>query len=574
MAESFFSFKSFKTELIILLFFVLLLNNFVGKTITGDGVGYYEYLPSLFIHHDINRKDISEQSKNDFFKRVKKYGVYVDYEEHILNKYPCGVAVLQSPFFLVTKLFTKMNGNHDDGYQEPFHAAIFYAAIFYLFITLLLLKGLLNYYKLNNKSITLIQVLLVFSTSVTQYASSNSAFSHVYSLFAITAFLFFAKRFFVTIDVSNFLWACVVLGLIIILRQINILIFLFLPFIAGSWYSLKNGVRTVVLKPHILISGILLFSGVVFIQLFLWYLQTGHFFVYSYQGEGFNFLHPEFLNILFSYRKGLFIYTPVLLLCVPSLVWLVYSGKYYLAFSWLSFFVILTYVLSSWWSWYYGGSYGLRAYIEYYPVFLVLIGMFLANTRAWIKTAVIVFALITIPINLIQTYQYKVYILHATDMDITRYWKIFLNTNKRLKGIFYKKMHDYRAFNVEFEKIIGDLKLDANNMAQIWEQNCGNLPDINQIDFVKISFTNAFKYRDKVRIVLSINGEDKKNYYYHRVWHIHFANEKFSQFQTGSYDFILPKIENLNNKTIRLNIEDVDKDQELGDFKIQFLTKK
>ena len=292
MAESFFSFKSFKTELIILLFFVLLLNNFVGKTITGDGVGYYEYLPSLFIHHDINRKDISEQSKNDFFKRVKKYGVYVDYEEHILNKYPCGVAVLQSPFFLVTKLFTKMNGNHDDGYQEPFHAAIFYAAIFYLFITLLLLKGLLNYYKLNNKSITLIQVLLVFSTSVTQYASSNSAFSHVYSLFAITAFLFFAKRFFVTIDVSNFLWACVVLGLIIILRQINILIFLFLPFIAGSWYSLKNGVRTVVLKPHILISGILLFSGVVFIQLFLWYLQTGHFFVYSYQGEGFNFFAP------------------------------------------------------------------------------------------------------------------------------------------------------------------------------------------------------------------------------------------------------------------------------------------
>lgn len=52
--------KSVIVEVFIIFLFILLINNYLKNsetTIRADGVGYYDYLPSLFIHHDLARKD-------------------------------------------------------------------------------------------------------------------------------------------------------------------------------------------------------------------------------------------------------------------------------------------------------------------------------------------------------------------------------------------------------------------------------------------------------------------------------------------------------------------------------------
>ena len=140
-------------------------------------------------------------------------------------------------------------------------------------------------------------------------------------------------------------------------------------------------------------------------------MQTGSAIVYSYQGESFNFLEPHLFSILFSYKKGLFVYTPVLLIALLSLFWFAYKKEFFLLTTWICFFVLLTYVLS-WHSWFYGCSYGLRAYIDYYAIFFIPFAIMLDKIKTVPKLIIMAITLPTIPLNIIQTYQYKEYILH------------------------------------------------------------------------------------------------------------------------------------------------------------------
>ncbi len=379
-------------ELVIILVFILLIQTNLGKVdvvIKADAIGYYDYLPSLFIHHDLVRKNKPKRTNSVFYKRIDKEGVYVDYKGFKVDKYPVGTALLQWPFFYVTYLTTSLNGNSTDGYQISFQRAVLYATLFYLFLGIFFLRKTLELYDIKKSVIIFSQILLVFATGVTNYANFDAGFSHVYSLFAISAFFYFVRSFFIKNRLKYFILACFFLGLILLIRQINMLALLFVPFLAGSPGTLKKGIYHILHHPKILLTGITLTTAIFFIQCLAWYLQTGHFLLYSYQGEGFHFLNPQFINILFSYRKGLFVYTPVLFFSLFGLISLAYKRKYYLVFTWLAFFTIITYIFSSWHSWGYGASYGSRVFIDYYGMFFILLALLINEIPKILKTGII-----------------------------------------------------------------------------------------------------------------------------------------------------------------------------------------
>ena len=561
------------SELVIVLLFALAANNFVGDTITGDGAGYYEYLPSVFIHNDLVRINMTDQEKDEFIKRVDHFGFYSEQGEHWVNRYPCGTAVLESPFFLITWMVTDMQGIDSDGYQKPFHRSIYFAAIFYLFLSLLFLKKVLVLYRVNRLSIVLSQVLLVFSTSVTQYATSNAAFSHIYSLFAITAFIFFAKKYFQYKRVNFYLYACLFLGLIVILRQVNGLSILFVPFLAGSWGNFKVGVTCILRKPIAFTKGIVIAGAVVFIQMLAWYLQTGHFIVYSYQGYGFNFLSPQIVNILFSYRKGLFIYTPVLLLGLAGVFRWLYKREYYAFFSWMFFFCILTYVLSSWCFWYYGGSYGLRAYIDFYAIFFIPFALMFNHLASWSRLMVILLAFFIIPLNLIQTYQYKTYILHGANMDKEKYWKIFLKTDERYRGILWKKDYDYNKYEQIKEINLNDINVSPNSDSIFFKMKVSDFAAFKNVKLIHLSFENDFRENDYSRLAISIDDKNGNNKLFHRPYLIHFAEDDFNKRQRGFYNYELPFIQDVENQILTFVICTGNEGIEMKDVKISFLSR-
>lgn len=551
--------QSIIVEVVIILIYILLINTKAWKTnkiLKGDGVGYYEYLPSLFIYHDLIRKDAPVRIDSSRYDRIAKKLVYVKYKGYEVDKYPVGTALLQAPFFYFAYLTTPLKGNTNDGYQAPFQRAVLYATLFYLFLGIFFLRKLLELYDVKRWIIILSQLLLVFATGVSNYANFSASTSHIYSLFAINAFLYYTKSYFTKRDLNHFVAACLFFGLILIIRQINVLVLLFVPFLAGSYTHLKDGIRYVLKHPKKLTVGIVLTLAIFFIQSLMWYLQTGSFLLDSYQKEGFNFSNPQIINILFSYRKGLFVYTPLLFISLFGLVSLAFKRKYYLIFMWLSFFIIITYIFSSWHAWYYGCSYGSRVYIDYYGIFFILFALLLKEIPKYLKVVVILLSLLTIPVNLIQAYQYKTYILHWLTMNREKYWEVFLKTDTRYQGLLWEKRYKFTNYHLVKAVSLGDVTTSTKNKFNtIYRASSSTIPDFDKVSIIQIVFDNEFAEQNNSKIVVSINNpKDKHSYYWHDPYLIHFAQKGLNTWQTGWLGFRFNPITDTKEKIIKIDL--------------------
>lgn len=567
-------------ELIILFLFVFFIQTKPMKTtvvIKADAIGYYDYLPSLFIHHDLVRKNKPMQTNPLFYKRIDKEGVYVAYKGFKVDKYPIGTALLQWPFFYVTYLTTPLSGHLADGYQKPFQRAVLYATLFYLFLGIFFLRKTLELYDIKKSIIIFSQILLVFATGVTNYANYDAGFSHVYSLFAINAFFYFVRYFFIKNRLKYFILASIFLGLILLIRQINIVVLLFVPFLAGSSGTFKKGISQILHHPKVLLTGITLTAAIFFIQCLAWYLQTGHFLLYSYQGEGFHFLDPQFINILFSYRKGLFVYTPILFFSLFGLISLAYKRKYYLVFTWLAFFITITYLFSSWHSWEYGASFGSRVYIDYYGIFFILLALLINEIPKGFRTGIMFLSVLTIPVNLIQSYQYKSYILHWTDMNKEKYWEVFLKTGNRYHGLLWEKKYDIHQYTimkkVSIEEVTGSSK---NKFQLIYQTKSKFIPDFNRISLIRISFSNRFSTNNNTKIIVSIcDAASGKTDYTFDPYLIHFAQKQLGRWQKGFYNYSFKPMTDDKEKIITVKLfSEKPRGNVLKDFQINFLTRR
>ena len=100
------------------------------------------------------------------------------------------------------------------------------------------------------------------------------------------------------------------------------------------------------------------------------------------------------------------------------------------AASWLVFFLLLTYVLSSWWNWWYGGSFGARVYVEYLALFALPAALALQHSAPRWKTELTTAMVLCVLLCQIQTYQMRYYQIHWEDMDKARYWDVFLRVDR------------------------------------------------------------------------------------------------------------------------------------------------
>jgi hypothetical protein len=400
------------------------------------------------------------------------------------------------------------------------------------------LKKLLELYKVKKNAIILCQLLFVFATSLTNYVNFDAGYSHIYSLVTITAFLYFLKSYFTGRNLNHFFVACVLFGLILLLRQVNLIILFFIPFLAGSFENLKDAVIHLFRHPLKLISGVLLVFAVFSLQCVLWYLQTGHLLIYSYQGESFHFLNPMIFKILFSYQKGLFVYTPVLFICLSGVIYLLLKKQYYLAITWSGFFLFLTYILSAWWAWSYGSSFGLRAYIDFYTVFFIPFAILLSEGPVSMRVVVIVLSLLTIPVNIIQTYQYKNFFLSWTDMNKDKYWKVFLRTDDRFQGLGSKKKYDYSQFRIMKMLSLGNIDVEPNASRVLLTFRADEIPGFQKTKLIRVRLENDFKTDNDAAILFEI--KDPVTYaflYWGRGFLVQFPEKGFDQRQTGEFTF-------------------------------------
>jgi hypothetical protein len=409
----------------------------------ADALGYYAYLPAVFIYHDatFSFKDYYEKTyytPNDFSEfRNKQKDRYVD-------KYFCGVAILESPFFLAAHCIALIFNLPADGYSHVYQWALIFAAVFYLYLGFKALHKLLLQFYNRPWIILFVLCIIYFGTNLFHYSTRDPAMSHVYSfsLSCIMALSLYQLCFnpqhkWLIISMFSF-------GLIIAIRPVNIIMIGLFPVMAGSWKRIGMAINYAFNDLKYLLGGILILIFPLLIQSLLWYWQTGQFIVYSYGEEGFNWSKPEIINILFSYNKGWFLYTPIAFIGLTGIV-VSFRFNRFRTISALIYMALVIYVLSSWWNWWYGYGFGQRAFIDFLVIpALGLTFLFKISQNLFLKIFLFTISIAAIAINQVQDLQYRHYILRWGNMDRAAYWKVFLKTSEKYNGIIWNDIDALR----------------------------------------------------------------------------------------------------------------------------------
>jgi hypothetical protein len=404
-----------------------LLLNFAGRrwekaqVVNADVVAYYAYLPATFVYGDVSMQYCTA---NPFFGD-KVWGVAWRDGLGPVQKYTMGMSVLYAPFFFVAHAHAHIGGWTPDGYSWPYRFWLQWSGLFYLLLGLYWLRRLLGLY-FQPTTVALTLLALAFGTNLLYYTVGDPCMPHV-GTFALVAGLMWASlRWHRDGRWAQALAVGLLASLLTLIRPNHLMLWA-IPLLAGIYHLADLRARAVFLLrkwPHLLLWALVL-ALVLSPQLFYWKHLTGRWIYYSYGEEGFFFDQPVFWQVYFGFRKGWLLYTPLMALAFFGW-WQV--RRFAPAWFWLGPLLLgaLSYVLASWWCWWYGGSFGHRGFIDLYPLLaLGLAAGWEGISRRWLRGLVAGLVVIFTLLNVFQIYQYRKGLLHPDGMTQAAYVAIF-----------------------------------------------------------------------------------------------------------------------------------------------------
>lgn len=404
--------------------------------IVSDGTGYYAYLPQYIVFPDSSHFSFTDDIHAKY--PDKKYFSMISTDtvkNQLYSKFYVGTPFLQTPFYFVAHKLHQWNDWKGDGYQLGYRFSIQLAALFYWLIGVVALFQLFGRLGFNRFSILVGIFIITFGTNLNLYTSYYVSMSHVYSFSMIACLLNVGQRWSIEKKSKDLLWMFLVIGLIFIIRPINVLVILLIPFFFQSfnhfWLTVK---QTLIEKKGIVLLSVFLMCIPLIVQFAVLYHQTSSFGINTYPNEGFtNKFTPQFLNVLFSYQKGFFVYAPAMIILFFALFYLFKKGTGYFLVGWSFTTLIWLYVICSWWYWDYGGGLGMRAMIEMLPLFMFpILYLFKFGNKLIVGFATFIF-ISGIYLYQIFQVQYIGEIIDSIKIEKKDFWNVFLKTDKRYR---------------------------------------------------------------------------------------------------------------------------------------------
>ncbi len=402
------------------------------NVIAWDVVGYYSYLPATFIDKDLKLGFINAQNHQHYYGL--KYAFIDDVQGHHVFKYPMGMAVLYAPFFLMAHALAEPLGYAPDGYSEIYQLFIEYSGLFYLLFGLIFLRRVLRMYY--SETMTGLSLFVIyFGTNLLCYSTLDAAMSHSYSFSLFAALLFCVARYYQNPKLPLMLLSGLLLGLLILVRPPNILFgLLIVLFGVRDVSGVKERLFFIAQHYGHLLALLGTVALVLLPQFLYWHYVTGHYLVFSYGEEGFFFGKPHLWQCLLGFRKGWLIYSPVFFFALTGLYVMRKQRSHVFLSTLLLVLPLYLYIVSSWWCWWYGGSFSLRPMIDLYPLLciplaacLVAIGS-LAKRQRYLFSGLLAFLVV---LNICQTFQYKYNIIHYDAMTFRSYLNAFTKTERK-----------------------------------------------------------------------------------------------------------------------------------------------
>ena len=391
--------------------------------INWDVTSYYSYLPAIFVHKDLkfeflNNSEVNYAEKHQFWPETAPNGNKV-------IKTTMGMSVLYFPFFIISHIYSLVNDKVvANGFSKPYEIGLTFSSIFYMMIGLFFLaKVLRSIY--DEKKVSILLFLVFLGTNLFYYATTEPCMSHVYTFSLASVFMYITMKIYEKNNWKFFIFLGLIPGLLFLVRPTNILFILaFLHYKIESFSSLNKRLYWLIQHYKKLTISIVISVLIGSVQFFYWKWATGNWFFNSYVGEQFYFNQPRIIEFLFSYRKGWLVYTPIFVFSFLGL-YKMYVRKNPWFFSILIMLPVIVYLFSSWWCWWFGGGFGMRPMIDYYPLLIIPLGEIL-GTKISYKKYILNFILAGfVSLNLFQTLQRRNLVIHWDSMSKESYWAFF-----------------------------------------------------------------------------------------------------------------------------------------------------
>ena len=454
--------------------------NWQYNVVTSDGRGYYAFLPAVFVFQDDEYEQVKKAELANFVHWGNQNYIYETEEGRRYNKCFPGVALVQSPAFLTGLLASHLAGQETTGYSDISLIFVIINGWIFGLLGLWLMFRNMRFFTQDEFALRSAHFAIAFATFLFFYLTAAPSFSHVYSFAILNLFVFLVLRIREQAKAKFFLFLGLTLGLIFIIRPTNVLVVFFIIFLFGSKAAVIQFFRELFFRyGRNFLLGTIGFALVVSILPLLWYWQSGHWVLWSYDGEGFYFNNPQFLKALFSYHTGIFIHMPLLFIAFVF-VFKLFNKSSWLATSWLAYFVLLTYIISSWWSYDYGSALGNRAFSEHMFIFAIPLAMGLEKFKMkWlIGAGLFLFTGYTV----MRTYQHIAGIFPTQRFTQETFWRSMFDL-KKTGEMRYFWLQDVLPFAKAYKRselAISEANFDFDNSREFGEFANFDFPDTTQ----------------------------------------------------------------------------------------------
>lgn len=395
--------------------------------IRSDGYSYYVYLPSWFLHHDATLGSIADDVYGGTFpeftgiRRWPETGRWV-------NVHPIGVAIQMVPFFTAAHLLTRWSNLPPDGFSLYYQYAAGLAGLCAMLAGLAVLRALLSRH-FSDRIVLATLVTITWGTNVFHHGVYDATFSHAFSFFLVAALVALTERWWQVPTRLTSICLAVVAALIVLTRHANAIFLVVVPLYGATALLELHRNVAVLIDRRWVVAGMIAVGAVCLLpQLAIYKWATGHWIVSTYDQFGaFSFFAPHLWDVLFGVTKGLFFWSPVLLLSVAGVI--VSRGwPRQVCTAAMLIFAVVTWLIASWWDWQFGGSYGHRGFTDG----LALAAIFLAGFFEWSAARPRLLALVraatavAVLVSVAQMIQYWLRIIPFADTTWAQYRELFL----------------------------------------------------------------------------------------------------------------------------------------------------
>ncbi len=369
-----------------LLFFLFLLTlPLLNPWVRGDGVGYYAYLRSPLIDHDLNfENDYRSGNESFVISRFDSNGHLLpdQYTKtgRVENHFTVGPAILWAPVLVPIHLAViglDHLGAHipADGYSRPYVLGMALTTACYGFLALLLGFQIARKY-FDERWAFLATLGIWLASSLPVYMYFNPSWSHALSAFSVSLFLWYWDR--TKLHRTMGQWA--ILGLLaglmgnVYYPNAILLIFPGLEVLFLARPSVRDANQLKISFGQLL-AGCAISAGVFLVSLLPTFITRqiiyGSPFATGYPGiTTWHWATPRLLRVLFSSDHGMWAWTPILFLAAVGLIFL-YMRDALLGAGSILTFLAFYYFIASYPDWDGLSSYGNRFFISLTPIFIL-----------------------------------------------------------------------------------------------------------------------------------------------------------------------------------------------------------